>query len=134
MFISYTDIGAFRSEDGGSTWTSATDGVPSEWRNTTYWMEFDPEVRGRLWAAASWTHDLPRPKMWRETAVSTYRGGVMRSDDGGKTWQKSNTGLANAAITHVLLDPSSPKGARTLVAAAFGKGDIDRKMTAAPGC
>jgi photosystem II stability/assembly factor-like uncharacterized protein len=122
MFISYTDIGAFRSEDGGSSWATATDGVPNEWRNTTYWMEFDPEARGRVWAAASWTHDLPRPKMWRETAVSTYRGGVMRSDDGGRTWHKSNTGMANAAITHILLDPSSRKGARTLFAAAFGKG------------
>jgi photosystem II stability/assembly factor-like uncharacterized protein len=122
MFISYTDIGAFGSEDGGRTWVTATEGVPEEWRNTTYWMEFDPEVRGRVWAAASWTHDLPRPKMWRDTAVSTYRGGVVRSEDGGKTWQKSNTGMANAATTDILLDPKSSKGARTLYAAAFGKG------------
>ncbi len=122
MFISYTDIGAFRSEDGGRSWSSATDGVPNEWRNTTYWMEFDPDVRGRVWAAASWTHDLPRPKMWREAAVSTYRGGIVRSDDGGKTWHTSNMGLPNAPVTHVLLDPSSPKGARTLFAAVFGKG------------
>ncbi len=122
IFIDYTDIGSFRSEDGGRTWTSATDGVPGEWRNTTYWMEFDPEVRGRVWAAASWTHDLPRPKMWRDANVSTYRGGVVRSDDGGKTWHQSNTGMADTAITHILLDAASPRNARTLYAAAFGKG------------
>jgi hypothetical protein len=56
MFITYTDIGAFRSEDGGKSWVSATDGVPEPWVNTTYWMEFDPEVRGRVWAVASGTH------------------------------------------------------------------------------
>ena len=122
IFISYTDIGAFRSEDGGRTWNSSTDGVPGEWRNTTYWMEFDPEVHGRAWAATSAAHDLPRPRMWEGRSVSTYQGGVVRSDDGGRTWRKSNAGMADAAITHILMDPKSPKGARTLYAAAFGKG------------
>ena len=28
MFISYTDIGLFRSEDGGTSWVGATNGVP----------------------------------------------------------------------------------------------------------
>ncbi len=46
IFITYTDIGAFRSEDGGTSWTSATMGVPEEWTNTTYWMVFDPEGEG----------------------------------------------------------------------------------------
>ena len=36
IFITYTDIGAFRSEDGGTSWTSATMGVPDAWTNTTY--------------------------------------------------------------------------------------------------
>ena len=42
VFISYTDIGLFRSEDGGRSWTSSIAGVPSLWRNTTYWIAFDP--------------------------------------------------------------------------------------------
>jgi photosystem II stability/assembly factor-like uncharacterized protein len=41
-FITYTDIGLFRSEDGGASWTSSTAGVPREWLNTTYWVVFDP--------------------------------------------------------------------------------------------
>ena len=64
MFISYTDIGLFASDNGGASWYSATRrGVPGSWVNTTYWMEFDPHVRGRLWAVMSGVHDLPRPKM-----------------------------------------------------------------------
>ena len=122
MFITYTDIGAFRSEDGGNSWVSATEGVPGPWVNTTYWMVFDPEVRGRVWAVASGTHDLPRPKMWRSTPVSRYRGGVIRSDDGGKTWRKSAEGMPETAATHILVDVKSPKAQRTLYVAAFGKG------------
>ena len=122
MFITYTDIGAFRSEDGGSSWTSATMGVPEEWTNTTYWIVFDPKVKGRAWSVNSGTHDLPRPKMWRHTAVSTYQGGVCRSDDGGKTWVKSNAGMDETAATHILLDPTSPVDGRVLYVTAFGRG------------
>jgi photosystem II stability/assembly factor-like uncharacterized protein len=122
LFITYTDIGLFRSEDGGDSWIGSTVGIPNAWRNTTYWVAFDPEVKGRLWGAFSGTHDLPRPKMWRRTDPDTYKGGVGVSADGGRSWTLSNTGMAESAVTHVLLDPSSPKGARTLYACAFGRG------------
>lgn len=122
QFITTTDIGLFRSEDGGKSWMSSTQGVPKDWMNTTYWMEFDPKVKGRVWSVNSWTHDLPRPKMWRTQGISKYRGGVCRSDDGGKTWVKSNQGMKQTAATHILMDPASPAGARVLYVAAFGRG------------
>jgi photosystem II stability/assembly factor-like uncharacterized protein len=122
QFITYTDIGLFRSEDGGNSWQSSTIGVPQEWLNTTYWMVFDPKVRGRVWSVHSYTHDLPRPKMWRHTSVLSYKGGVCRSDDGGKTWVKSNDGMDQTAATHILLDPSSPADARVLYVTGFGRG------------
>ncbi|MDQ1411078.1 MAG: hypothetical protein QOJ41_2813, partial [Acidobacteriaceae bacterium] len=122
QFISTTDIGLFRSEDGGKSWTSSTEGVPKDWMNTTYWLEFDPRIRGRVWSVNSWTHDLPRPKMWRVHGVANYRGGVCRSEDGGKTWVKSNDGMEQTAATHILLDPTSPSDARVLYVAGFGRG------------
>src|SRR6267154_4703009 len=48
QFISTTDIGLFRSEDGGKSWISSTMGVPKDWMNTTYWIEFDPTVKGQI--------------------------------------------------------------------------------------
>lgn len=122
LFISYTDIGLWRTENGGQSWLYSGTGIPSNWRNTAYWVEIDPAVPGRMWAAVSRTHDLPRPKMWRRTEVSTFQGGVVASDDGGRSWRKSGEGIPEAAVTHVLLDPDSPKEARVLYAAAFGRG------------
>jgi photosystem II stability/assembly factor-like uncharacterized protein len=113
-FIPTTDIGLFRSEDKGRSWTRSVTGVPQEWSNTTYWVTFDPAVRGRMWGVMSGTHDLPRPKMWRSTSVTKYRGGVCSSVDGGRTWKASNSGMPETAPTHILLDPTSPTGSRTL--------------------
>lgn len=123
MFITYTDIGLFRSDDGGAGWRNiVAHGVPREWSNTTYWVEFDPEVKGRMWAVMSGTHDLPRPKMWRRTQPERFRGGVCRSDDGGNTWTPQTNVIPQTAATHILLDKRSPKNARVLYVTGFGRG------------
>ena len=122
QFLTYTDIGLFRSEDGGVSWQSSTTGVPKEWLNTTYWLAFDPKVRGRVWSVNSGTHDLPRPKMWRHEDPANYKGGVCLSEDGGKTWHASNAGMEETAATHIVLDPRSPVDARVLYVAGFGRG------------
>lgn len=106
-FIAYTDIGLFRSENSGQSWTSSTQGVPPRWVNTTYWIAFDPAVKGRVWGAMSYVHDLPRPKMWRHTSPARYDGGVCTSDNGGKTWRPSNRGMPPTAATHILLIPQA---------------------------
>jgi photosystem II stability/assembly factor-like uncharacterized protein len=122
VFITYTDIGLFGSEDGGETWKSAVRGIPERWRNTTYWVDFDREVAGLMWGAFSAIHDLPRPKMWRHRDPDTFEGGVGVSRDGGRTWTRAGTGMPETATTHILLDPRSPRGQRTLYACAFGRG------------
>jgi photosystem II stability/assembly factor-like uncharacterized protein len=123
IFIDYTDIGAFHSQDGGQTWESATNGIPDSWRNTTYWLAFDPDVKGLMWGGFSWIHDLPRPKMWTYgNFMDRVKGGVAISTDGGRSWVPSNSGMEETAVTHVLLDPTSPVGMRTLYACGFGLG------------
>jgi photosystem II stability/assembly factor-like uncharacterized protein len=122
IYIDYTDIGLFQSMDGGSSWRSSTEGVPEMWRNTTYWLAFDPSVKGRVWGAFSGVHDLPRPKMFRSRDPLKYTGGVGVSSDGGLHWTPSGTGMPSTSVTHILLDPQSPAGNRTLYATAFGRG------------
>lgn len=124
MLMANTDTGLMESEDGGESWSSAThrNGVPRLWVNSTYWLAFDPMMKGRLWAAMSRNHDLPRPKMWRNRSVDYFEGGVLLSDDGGKSWHPTSSDIGEAAITHLLIDPESDPNARTLYACAFGKG------------
>ncbi|MEK7409631.1 MAG: hypothetical protein AAB225_31605, partial [Acidobacteriota bacterium] len=122
MLISYTDIGQYRSENGGQSWLLSTQGIPREWRNTTYWVVFDPEVKGRLWGVMSYVHDLPRPKMWQGRSPSTYVGGICRSEDGARSWNCMPGAIPDTAPTHILLDPNSPANARVLYVAAFGRG------------
>jgi hypothetical protein len=122
VFISYTDIGLFRSENGGRSWISSSTGVPKQWVNTTYWMVFDPQVRGRAWGVMSGIHDLPRPKMWRSISPASYNGGVCVSNDGGINWVRSTEGMPETAATHIILDPHSPSSARVLYVAAYGRG------------
>ena len=123
IFIDYTDIGLFQSENGGKSWESSTAGIPEAWRNTTYWLAFDPKVKGLMWGAFSGVHDLPLAKMWRAPdALSRYRGGIAVSTDGGLHWTPSNAGVKDTAFTYILLDPTSPVGHRTLYACGFGAG------------
>jgi photosystem II stability/assembly factor-like uncharacterized protein len=121
-FISYTDIGLMESLDGGVSWRSVTKGVPEDWVNTAYWMVFDPEVKGRCWAVMSGIHDLPFPKMWRGRGIGHYDGGVVASDDAGRTWRRSSEGMSRTAATDILLDPHSAKSARSFYVAGFGTG------------
>lgn len=124
IFIPTTDIGLMESFDGMKSWSSAThnNGVPPDWVNTTYWMVFDPQQKGKAWAVMSDYHDLPRPKMFKGNDVESYGGGILVSENSGKTWRPVSEGIGKAAMTHILLDPASPNKARTLFACAFGKG------------
>lgn len=124
LFIANTDIGLMESNDGGESWLSATkdNGVPKAWENSTYWMEFDRKVKGRVWAVMSGTHDLPRPKMWRKNGVKDYQGGVLVSDDAGKSWRPVSKDIGEGAMTHILVDYASKPESRTLFVCVFGKG------------
>ena len=123
-FIATTDIGLMESKDSGISWSSATknNGIPRRWENSTYWMVMDPQIKNRIWAAMSGTHDLPRPKMWRRNGIGRFTGGIVLSDDGGSSWKPVSADIGEAAVTHLLLDSASDPASRTLYACAFGKG------------
>ncbi|RXK53491.1 hypothetical protein ESB00_17515 [Oleiharenicola lentus] len=124
VFMACTDIGLLHSHDGGESWSPATSapGLPAQWKNTTYDLIFDPDVRGKVWAAMSGTHDLPREKMWRRRPPTQFGGGILWSEDGGQHWQTARLAIGEAAVTDLLLDHQSPTAQRTLFACAFGYG------------
>jgi hypothetical protein len=54
--------------------------------------------------------------------VEQFGGGAGTSTDGGEHWTVTNTGMPETPVTHILLDPASPVGSRTLYACGFGRG------------
>jgi photosystem II stability/assembly factor-like uncharacterized protein len=117
----YADIGLMLSKNGGESWSSAIGGVPDEWSNQCYDLIYDPDVKGKAWAAWSGLHDLPFRLYNLE-----FQGGVCVTDpdkgiSGG--WRVSSDGLpASCPVTSLALDISSPADNRILYAAVCGHG------------
>lgn len=135
LYMCNTDIGLMASADGGDSWKSIThnNGVPRKWQNSTYWLAPDPDVKGKVWAAMTDVHDLPRPKMFRKQGVKDYRGGIMLTLDGGKTWKESGTGIGEGAMTHILIDQVGKKVHERFMPVLLGKGCINLQMAAKTG-
>ncbi|HWR52404.1 MAG TPA: hypothetical protein VN428_14930 [Bryobacteraceae bacterium] len=122
LAISYTDVGPFHSINGGASWKRIANGAPKAWVNTCYWLEFDPEVKNRAWSVWGGAHDLPRPKMFKPSLAKYYVGGVCRTDDPNMQWHSCSADLG--ATTHVIVDPKSPPGSRTLYVTTFGNAGL----------
>ncbi len=123
LIVSYIDIGLFHSYNGGETWHHLVEGIPGNWVNTCYSLVFDPDVKGRVWSTWANKHSLPRASQFGDGMFERYTGGVAVSEDGGRTWHKSNTGLPERSIcTHLIIDSESPEEARTMYVSIFNRG------------
>jgi len=121
-YICYTDLGWARSTDGGQTWIWWDPKNWAPWRNTCYELAFDPEIPGKMWGAFSDVHDIPNDNIISERHGNRYPGGVCLSLDFGASWKPSAQGLPRKPVTSVVVDPKTPKGARTLYAGVFESG------------
>ncbi len=123
LVISNTDIGVVYSNNDGNAWYHAIEEMPPRWTNTCYWLVFDPDMKDKVFSAWGYSHDLPRKKMFKNGRLGHTPGGVCKSEDGAKTWSVSNKGMdENSCCTHIILDPKSPPGNRTIYVTAFKKG------------
>ncbi len=135
FFITYTDIGLFHTFNSDESWFHSITGIPQQWRNTCYWLEFDPAVKGRIYSVWSNVHDIPRPKMHRSGNLlnGNQQGGVAVSGDGGRYWRTLNIGTLedgwfkdrmrlSAVPTHIVIDTDSPVASRTLYVCDYGWG------------
>lgn len=131
QYISYTDIGFAYSIDRGKSWVWSAKGSP--WTNTFYDVVMDPDVPGRLYAAASQLHDIPYDNFLRPINLKLpihTKGGVVLSDDHGINWsvpyrRDAEMALPSQVCTTVALDTNSPVESRVLYAGVFGEGDDD---------
>jgi photosystem II stability/assembly factor-like uncharacterized protein len=124
IMAGFNYMGLFSSENQGRSWIRLAQGVPEDWKNTCYSVQFDPTVKDKIWAG--WCSKQDLPKFWglkHGDFTRTAAGGVCLSEDGGKTWKTSSEGLPpNSAVLQILADPKSPPEQRTVYAANFGQG------------
>jgi len=121
-YIAYTDIGLARSTDSGKTWIWWDKHSWPPWRNTCYEISFDPDTPGKMWGAFSNVHDIPNDNIISERHGHNRPGGVCISRDFGASWKHEARGIPPKPVTSVVLDPRSPKDARTLYAGVFMEG------------
>ncbi len=131
-YIAYTDIGLARSTDSGTTWRWWDKRSWAPWRNTCYEIAFDPDVPGKMWGAFSNVHDIPNDNIISERHGHDGPGGVCLSTDFGASWKHEAKGIPLRPVTSIVLDPTSPRGKRTLYAGVFMAGvykSTDNGMT-----
>jgi len=106
LYFCYQDIGLLISDDGGRSLRRCVKGIePRPLNNTCFNVVFDPDEPDHCWASFG--------------AWASNQGVVAESTDGGFTWRMRGmpeTGLPNARHRILLLDPTSPRHARRLMA------------------
>lgn len=82
------DRGLFKTSDGGKTWTKLTNGLPNDGKTGATDLVMDPSDPNTLYVA--FYQRLRRP--WRFDSGGP-NGGIFKSTDAGRTWQKLTNGL-----------------------------------------
>jgi hypothetical protein len=108
-----TDIGVFKSTNGGANWTAINGGLPYYWdyeigtyHPDVHTLVIDPQTPDTLYAAVSCYGDV--------------EDGVFKSTDGGANWTAINNGLATyLEATALAINPQTPD---TLYVGTSGSG------------
>jgi len=106
--------------------------VPERWRNTTYWLAFDPQVKGLLWAHSALSTTCLAQDVAPEISNQVC-GGVGISMDGGRHWTVSNAGMQETAVTHILSIPQARSANERYMPAGLESGVTNRRITGEPG-
>ena len=93
------DRGVFKTTDGGATWQKLAGGLPDDGKTGATDLVMDPSNPDVLYAA--FYQRLRRP--WRFDSGGP-NGGIFRTGDGGKTWQKLTNGLPAGPTGRIGLD------------------------------
>ena len=104
VYVGSEGNGIFKSTDGGKTWRWLRKGLKYQesWYAEVYDMVIDPNDETIIYAALT---NGPEPTKGKGARRVTT-GGVYKSTDSGKSWEQKNSGLPNAAVTSIALDPN----------------------------
>jgi photosystem II stability/assembly factor-like uncharacterized protein len=140
VVLAATPLGFFRTTDGGDTWTQTAASFTAAGAHTLSFMPSDDRVvlatttqglyrsgdQGLTWARV--TGGIPHSDITglaihpdgRTIYASDFTwGGIFRSVDAGRTWERMPTdGLASDRVWTVSLDPAAPE--RLLAASPTG--------------
>jgi photosystem II stability/assembly factor-like uncharacterized protein len=121
-------VRAFKSTDGGDTWTPSHDGLSGSWvwrfvidrasPTTLYAGTFSGVFKstnaGQTWTAVSagltdtFVQTLAiDPSRTGTLYAGTFAGGVFKSTDGGEAWKSTNRGMSSS-VSSLAVDASSP--------------------------
>jgi len=101
--------GTYRSDDGGTTWTEITAGLPSDFGYAIACDPFDPDT---VW-------QVPESSAHLRTAVDGKLR-VFRSVDAGRTWASASAGLPQQHAYVTVLRDAMDADQRTSGRVAFG--------------
>ena len=85
ILVARQEMGMFRTDDGGITWTSVNDGLTTGRMHKVVFAPSQPDV-----------------------AYVTTHEGIFRSSNAGLTWQPRGEGLPYTFFTPIAVDPSNP--------------------------
>jgi photosystem II stability/assembly factor-like uncharacterized protein len=99
IWIGSPSGGLWKTEDGGVTWTPFTDDLPSLGVSD---IEIHPGNPDIMYLATG----------TRDTWFETFSVGILKSEDGGTTWQETGLNfdiVEQRAVNEILMDPDHPE-------------------------
>ena len=104
-----TTDGVARSTDGGKTWTDASGswpgtGLPSRNLQALAVHPEDPDVA--LVSTQTFTFSVRSPQLSKHGQY--YAQGIFRTEDGGQTWSRSDTGIFEFKLEDITAHPARP--------------------------
>jgi hypothetical protein len=96
IYAGTSGTGVFKSTDAGATWSAANTGLPSN--TSVSALAIDPTMPRTLYAGTA-----------AYSGPAVGNGGVYKSTDGASSWNAFNTGLTNANVGGLAIDPLEPR-------------------------